>query len=125
MKMIIAIALGGAAGAVSRHFVSHRVAEWVGHGFPAGTLAVNVIGSFLMGLIVTLLAQKLQLSQEARAFLTVGLLGGFTTFSTFSMETVLLIERHTYGLAAAYVLASLVLAVGGLFAGMWCGRAFL
>lgn len=129
MKMTIAIGLGGAAGAVSRHYLSHyvsqRMAEVFGHGFPYGTLSVNIVGSFLMGLMITLFAQKFSLSQEVRAFLTVGLLGGFTTFSAFSLETALLIERHTYGLAAAYVTASVLFAVGGLFAGIWLAKVFV
>lgn len=125
MKMILAIGLGGAVGALSRHFMAHRVAQMAGHGFPWGTLAVNILGSFLMGLLVTLLAQKFETSQEMRGFLVVGLLGGFTTFSAFSMETALLIERNTWGLAAGYIGASVMLAVGGLFLGIWAARALV
>jgi len=124
MNLILSIALGGAIGAVSRHFLATRIMAYMGLGFPYGTLAVNVLGSFIMGLLVTLFAGKFALSQEARAFLTVGLLGGFTTFSAFSMETMLLFERHTFGLAFLYVAASVILAVGGLFAGMMLGRVF-
>ncbi len=125
MKMALAIAFGGGLGALSRHYIAHRVAELAGHGLPYGTLAVNVVGSFIMGMLVTLFAQKFALSQEVRAFLTVGLLGGFTTFSAFSLEVALLIERHTYGLAFAYVMASVLFAVGGLFAGIWLVRALV
>ncbi len=125
MKIVLAIGLGGALGAMSRHFLAHRVAQVVGHGFPWGTLVVNILGSFLMGLLVTLLAQRYAPSQEVRAFLVVGLLGGFTTFSAFSMETALLIERNTWGLAAFYVAASVMLAVSGLFAGIWAAKALV
>lgn len=122
MQMILSIAAGGALGAVARHFLSHRIALLAGHNFPYGTLGVNILGSFLMGMMITLFARKFNLSQEIQAFLTVGLLGGFTTFSAFSMETVLLIERHQMGQAALYVSASVLLAVGGLFAGIYLGR---
>lgn len=125
MKMALAIAFGGGLGALSRHYASHRVAEFFGHTFPYGTLAVNVVGSFIMGMMVTLFAQKFALSQEMRAFLTVGLLGGFTTFSAFSLEAALLIEWGAYGPTAAYVTASILFAVGGLFAGIWLARALV
>lgn len=122
MQMILSIAAGGALGAVARHFLSHRVALFAGHNFPYGTMTVNILGSFLMGMMITLFARKFSLSQEVQAFLTVGLLGGFTTFSAFSMETVLLIERNEMGQAALYVAASVLLAIGGLFAGIYLGR---
>jgi CrcB protein len=122
MQMILSIAAGGALGAVARHFLSHRVALLAGNNFPWGTMSVNILGSFLMGMMITLFARKFSLSQEAQAFLTVGLLGGFTTFSAFSMETVLLIERNELAQAALYIAASVLLAVGGLFAGIYLGR---
>lgn len=122
MKEIFAIALGGGIGAVARHFLSYRVAQLLGFGFPFGTLAVNILGAFLMGILVILFAERYALSQEVRAFLTVGLLGGFTTFSAFTMETVLLMERHDYAHAFFYVAASVILALAALFAGMWAGR---
>ena len=122
--MILSIAAGGAIGAVLRHFMAYRVSTVLGLTFPYGTLAVNVLGSFLLGLMVTLFAEKFALSQEIRAFLTVGLMGGFTTFSAFSMETILLIERNNYSGAAFYILASVGLAVGALFLGMIAGRVF-
>jgi CrcB protein len=122
MNLILSIAAGGALGAVARHLLSHRVAALMGSSFPYGTLMVNILGSFLMGLLVTLVAKKFSLSMEMQAFLTVGLLGGFTTFSAFSMETVLLIERGVWSQALLYVAASVLFAVGGLFAGMFVGR---
>jgi len=124
MNLILSIAAGGALGAVLRHFMAYRVSTVFGTGFPIGTLSVNVLGSFLLGLMVTLFAEKLNLSQEVRAFLTVGLMGGFTTFSAFSMETVLLLERHNYSGAALYILVSVGLAVGALVIGIMAGRLF-
>ncbi len=123
MQMIVAIGLGGALGAISRHFMTRWIANMLGHSFPIGTMGVNVIGSFLMCMLITLLADKFSLSQELRGFIAVGLLGGFTTFSTFSLETALLIERNTWGLAALYIAGSVLLSVGGLFIGIWAGRA--
>jgi len=84
---------------------------------------VNVSGGFLMGVIVELSALKLNLSPELRAFLTVGVLGGYTTFSTFSLDSVLLIQRGAYASAAAYMAGSAILSVAALFAGLWLVRA--
>ena len=110
MNVVLAIAIGGALGAVSRHFVAGRVAALLGLGFPYGTLTVNVLGSFLMGLLVELFALKLSLPRPMQALVTTGFMGAFTTFSTFSMETVLLMQRQTSFLALLYVAASVTLA---------------
>lgn len=118
MKMIVAIALGGAFGALGRHFLGVGVAALLGHAFPWGTLAANVIGSFVLGVLVEVMALAWSPTPELRALLTVGLLGAFTTFSTFSLDVVTLYERDEMGFAAIYVALSVVLAVGGLFAGM-------
>lgn len=118
MKLLVAIAAGGALGALGRHYVSFHVGAWVGHQFPWGTLAVNVAGGFALGVLAELMALAWSPSLELRALLTVGLLGGFTTFSTFSLETVLLMERGAFGQAFIYALASLTLSVGALFAGL-------
>lgn len=123
--MAIAIALGGALGAVGRHFVAGRLTGMLGTGFPYGTLFVNVLGSFLMGLLVELVAVKLNLPRPIQAFLTVGFLGAFTTFSTFSMEVVLLMERHTPILALAYVALSVTLAVAAFGLGLTLVRQWL
>ena len=125
MKMLLAVAFGGAFGALGRHFLSQRVMEMFGGGFPMGILVCNVVGSFLMGLLVEYMALSWSPSIELRALLTVGFLGAFTTFSTFSMDTVLLMERGQMGLAASYVIASVILSVGGLFAGMALVRTVL
>ena len=118
MKLLAAIALGGAIGALGRHFVAAGMIAMLGHGFPWGTLAVNVIGSFAMGALVETTALVWSPSLELRALMTVGLLGAFTTFSTFSLDTVLLYERGETALAAAYIVLSFALSVGALFAGM-------
>ncbi len=122
MSMIFAIAIGGAAGAVGRHFVNIGMASLLGHGFPWGTLTVNVVGSLIMGLLVHLMAVSWTVSPEMRALLTVGGLGAFTTFSTFSLDAVVLYERGAIGAAAIYVIVSVVAAIGALFLGLRLGR---
>lgn len=118
MKMILAIAAGGAVGAVARHLVNNQVTAWFGDGFPWGILAANVAGSVAMGILVETSALFWSSSQEMRGFLMVGVLGAFTTFSTFSLQTLLLYERGQMALAGLYIVASVVLAVGGLIAGL-------
>lgn len=122
MPMALAIALGGAVGALSRHYMAAAVSRAFGLGFPYGTLTVNVVGCFLMGLLVEAMALRFSITPEARGFLTVGLLGGFTTFSAFSLEVALLYERGQLLLAALYVVASVVLSVAALFGGLAVGR---
>ena len=122
MPMALAIALGGAVGALSRHYMAAAIARAFGLGFPYGTLTVNVFGCFLMGLLVEALALRFSITPEARGFLAVGLLGGFTTFSAFSLEVALLYERGQLLLAAVYVVASVVLSVAALFGGLAVGR---
>lgn len=113
---------GGAIGAGLRYLAGGVALRMAGDGFPWGTLGVNVAGSLAMGLLVALLP-RFGGDEGARLFLGVGVLGGFTTFSAFSLETVLLIERGQPGLAAAYVLASVMVSVGALFAGLALTRA--
>ncbi|MCG8693020.1 MAG: fluoride efflux transporter CrcB [Minwuiales bacterium] len=125
MNLVLAIAAGGALGAVGRHFVGAAALRLFGSGFPVGTVTVNIVGSFLMGALVALMAAKLTPSPELRAFLTVGLLGGFTTFSAFSLDAVLLYERGAYAAAAAYVAVSVVCSIGGLLAGLQIVRQVL
>jgi CrcB protein len=122
MSMILAIASGGAIGAVLRHFVGMFSLKVMGAGFPYGTLSVNVIGSFAMGALIAYLAHIWSPPQEMRAFLTVGLLGAFTTFSTFSLDAVTLWERGEAWGAMLYVLASVVLSIMALFAGLFIIR---
>ncbi len=123
MNLILPIAAGGALGAVARFLVSGVVQRLAGGGFPWGTLAVNAIGGFVMGLIVEASARSLSLSLEWRAFLTTGVLGGFTTFSAFSLETALLLEKGQMMTAALYVVASFILSVGALFGGLYLIRS--
>jgi len=125
MKMILAIAAGGAFGAVSRHFVAAQIHHLFGNGFPWGILFVNVLGSFLMGALVETLALAWSPGQEVRALIVVGVLGAFTTFSTFSIDAVLLYERGRILAAGAYIGASVMLAVLAFFVGMRLLRVVL
>ncbi len=118
MQTILAIAAGGAVGALLRHFVNSGVSGLLGADFPWGIFVANILGSFLMGCFISWFALGADLSQTMRAFLTVGMLGAFTTFSTFSMDAALLIERGALLQAGLYVSGSVILAIGGLFAGM-------
>ena len=110
--------LGGGLGAALRHGINIFAARFAGTGFPYGTLFINVAGSLAMGLIAEYFALKAGLPQRWRLFLTTGILGGFTTFSAFSLEAALLYERGQLAGAAVYVVASVVLAIGALFAGL-------
>ncbi|MGA9008107.1 MAG: fluoride efflux transporter CrcB [Xanthobacteraceae bacterium] len=109
---------GGGLGAALRHGVNLVAARALGTEFPYGTLIINVLGSLAMGLIAEYFALKIGLPQRWRLFLTTGILGGFTTFSAFSLDAALLYERGQQMGAAIYVVASVVLAIGALFAGM-------
>ena len=122
MKLIVAIALGGAVGAVGRYLVVAGAAAWLGAGFPYGTLTVNVVGSFAMGALVELGVQTWSPSPELKAFLMVGLLGAFTTFSAFAADVVALYGRGALLAAGAYVVASVVLSIAGLIAGIGAVR---
>ncbi len=125
MRIPIAVALGGALGAVARYLMVGGFEHWLGAGFPYGTLTANVLGSLLMGMLIELLALVWSPSPELRALLTVGLLGSFTTFSGLSLETVLLLEAGAPGQAAFYALASVLLSLIGIFAGMRLARVAL
>lgn len=125
MNMIFAIAAGGALGALARHFLNNGVAHLWGTGFPWGIFIANVFGSFLMGVLIAAFAHLGNPSQTLRAFLTIGLLGAFTTFSTYALDSVTLIERGALVPAAFYIVGSVALALGGLAAGMMLVRAIL
>ena len=118
---VIQVALGGAIGAAARYGVG--VALVRSGAFPIGVLAVNIIGSFLMGLIVVYLGQKML--SHLNPFLMTGILGGFTTFSAFSLEAYTLFERGEVGQAAIYVIASVVLSIAALIAGIFIMRGLL
>jgi fluoride exporter len=117
--------LGAGLGGAGRHGVNVLSARLFGTGFPVGTLVVNVFGCLLMGLIAGVFAFRGHLPQEARLFLTTGILGGFTTFSAFSLDAALLWERGEAGLAALYVGASVVLSLAAVAAGLALSRAML
>jgi CrcB protein len=120
--IITAIALGGAIGSVARYFMS-TLQSPVWTGFPYAIFTVNISGGFLMGVLTELMALKFNVSLEMRAFLTTGILGGYTTFSTFSLESALLIQRQAYVTAAGYVVGSAVLSIVALFCGLWIVRS--
>ena len=122
MNLIFIIGAGGAIGAVCRYLLSSQIAQVAGTQFPWGILIVNVLGGFLMGVIVELGAQSVDMSQATRSFLTTGVLGGFTTFSAFSLDTALLIERGDIMNAAAYALSSVIGSVAALFLGLYVIR---
>ncbi len=125
VSVILAVAAGGALGASGRHLVSRASVHLLGTGFPWGTVFVNVLGSFAMGVLIELAALKLSMSLEMRAFVFVGLLGGFTTFSTFSLDAVTLFERGEMMPAFFYVSGSVVASVAGLFLGLGLMRQVL
>ena len=121
--ILLAVALGGALGSLLRYFVAGSVQSAAWPSFPWGIFVVNVSGGLAMGIIAELAALKLNMTPEVRAFLTVGILGGYTTFSTFSLDSALLIERGAYASAALYVSGSAILSILALFAGMWLVRS--
>lgn len=117
--MLYAIVFVGAGiGGALRHGVNVGAARLFGTGFPLGTFIVNIVGSFAMGLLAGYFASRPGIGQHLRLFLATGILGGFTTFSAFSLDTALLIERHAFGLAAGYVVGSVAASVGALFLGL-------
>lgn len=122
MKQILAIALGGAAGALLRYWTSTGIYALMGRTFPYGTLVVNVAGSLLMGFLYVLLVERLALSVEWRAALLIGVLGAFTTFSTFSMETFALFEDGERLKALANILLSVTLCLVAVWLGVVAGR---
>jgi CrcB protein len=124
MTGFLVVFLGGGIGAALRHGVNLLVARWFGTGFPWHTLFENVTGSLVMGLLAGYFAFKAGASQPMRLFLTTGVLGGYTTFSAFSLDVSLLYERGEIALAALYVLASVALAIAGLFLGLALVRHF-
>ncbi len=122
MNQVLAIAGGGAAGALLRYWVSSGVYLLAGRAFPYGTLVVNVFGSLLMGFLYIWLLERVPAGAAMRAFVLVGLLGAFTTFSTFSIETLNLIEAGQMGRAVLNVLLSMVLCIGAATLGVMLAR---
>ena len=122
-SLILAVAAGGALGSVARYLVGIASTRAFGLSFPWGTLIINVAGSFLIGVFVEIFALKADLPQEARVFLTVGICGGFTTFSTFSLDAYVLMQRGEWLPAAAYVVASVLLSIAALVGALHLVRA--
>jgi CrcB protein len=121
MNQVLAVGLGGAFGAVIRFLVSSGIYQWLGRGFPYGTLVVNVIGSFMLGLLTeSLMQQRITITFEYRAAILVGFIGAFTTFSTFSLETFYLLEQGQLTKAALNVVSS----VGACLFAIWIGLLF-
>ncbi|HTU11288.1 MAG TPA: fluoride efflux transporter CrcB [Allosphingosinicella sp.] len=122
MPNLLLVMLGGAIGAGARHLAGMAGLRWLGPGFPWATLFVNLLGSLLMGLLAGWLVQRGG-NEQVRLFLAVGILGGFTTFSAFSLELGLMLQRGELAAALSYVLASMIGGVLLLFAGLWLMRA--
>jgi|SRR5437868_11865171 len=116
--LYLIVFLGAGIGGALRHGVNVGAAKLFGLDFPYGTLVVNIVGSFAIGLFAGYFAFRPGIGQHMRLFLTTGLLGGFTTFSAFSLDTALLVERHAYGLAAGYVVGSVAASLVALFVGL-------
>jgi CrcB protein len=125
MKASLIVFLGAGLGGVLRHVLNGGITALLGPGFPYGILAINIIGSAAMGLAAGWFAFRGATPPELPLFLATGVLGGFTTFSAFSLDTALLLERGQIVLASAYVAGSVALSVLGLFAGLWTMRALL
>jgi len=119
---LLAIAAGGAIGALLRYWVSTTTHAFLGRGFPYGTLAVNVLGSLLMGALLVLMVERSAAAPEWRAAILIGLLGAFTTFSTFSMETVGLVEEGRLGAALLNVAVSTLICVSACWIGLVLAR---
>jgi len=122
IQTLIQVAIGGALGASARYMTNVAVMRLIGPGFPWGTVAVNIVGSFLMGVIVVVLAHRE--GMRLAPFLMTGLLGGFTTFSAFSLDALTIWERGQIGVAASYVLGSVIFSLAGIVAGMAAARVY-
>lgn len=123
MKHLLIVAAGGAIGSSFRHLVNMASLRWFGPSFPWGTIFVNLAGCFAMGVMIELIARRFGASQEMRLFLATGILGGFTTFSAFSLDAAVLWERGAHQMAALYVGATIVGTLAAIFAGLWLARS--
>ncbi len=124
-QLVLAVAIGGAIGSVARYWVGIGSTKLFGLAFPWGTLIINIVGSFLISVFAESFALRWDAPQAVRVFLTVGICGGFTTFSTFSLDAYLLMERGELWAAAAYMAGSVALSIGALFAGLHLMRTAL
>jgi CrcB protein len=125
LGMLAAVAAGGALGSVARYVTVIGVGRIVGVGFPYGVLVVNIVGGFVIGALAELMALAWSPGETIRAFLVVGVLGGYTTFSAFSLDAWLLLEKGLYGPAIVYILASVILSIGALVTGLTLTRMAL
>jgi CrcB protein len=122
MNTILAVAIGGAAGSVARYLTQVWGGRLLGTDFPWGTITVNILGSLIMGILVELFALRWSADPVTRAFLTVGILGGYTTFSSFSLDTLVLVQRGELATATAYILASVIVSLAAIFSGLHLTR---
>jgi CrcB protein len=120
---VLLVAAGGAIGSGLRHLVNVMAGRVLGTAFPWGTFAVNLVGCFLMGVFIEVLARRLGGSQELRLFVATGILGGFTTFSAFSLDFATLYQRGAMFEAFAYVAGSVLLSLAGVFLGLWLAKS--
>ncbi|WP_117191073.1 fluoride efflux transporter CrcB [Rhizobium terrae] len=125
MINILLVAIGGAFGSVCRYLVGLWALRQFGPGFPWGTLAVNVVGSLAIGFLSEMIIRRFDGSPEMRLLLITGMLGGFTTFSAFSLDFVILLERSSTFAGATYVVASVAISLAAVFAGLALGRVML
>jgi CrcB protein len=125
MNTYLAIAVGGAFGAMSRYWISQSVPRFDGSGFPLGTFTVNLVGSFLIGVLFILFVEKLQLAEQWSPLFIVGFLGAMTTFSTFSLDALLLFQQGNYNVAFFYIFSSVAACLFAAYTGMQITRIFL
>ncbi len=125
MNLVLPIALGGAIGALARHYVGMVTVMLWGAAFPWGTLIINITGSCVMGAVISFFSHEPHVSPEIRTFLTIGFLGAFTTFSTFSLDVVTLWQRGEVGMAGLYMMSSVVLSIMALMAGMYAMKGII
>jgi CrcB protein len=125
MNNVLLVAIGGATGSVCRYLVGLWALRLWGPAFPWGTLAVNIVGSFAIGFLAELIARRFGASPEMRLLIITGFLGGFTTFSAFSLDVMSLLERGATVVGVTYIVASVAISLGAVFAGLALGRAML
>ena len=125
MKILLMVAIGGAIGAVARQLSNQLIMRNFGVELLFGTIFVNILGSFIMGLLFELFTSKITISDEWRTLIFTGVLASFTTFSSFALDVALLTERNEYFIAIIYIGGSVILSIGFLFLGLWVMRGFL
>jgi fluoride exporter len=123
--MYLAVAFGGALGAMSRYWVYNVFPGWADAKFPYATFTVNVLGSFLIGIAFIVITERAQISPEWRGIITVGFLGAFTTFSTFSMDTLGLIQQAQYWTALIYIMSSVLICIFAAWLGLTMARELI